>query len=45
MTDADKTDADKAAQDIIDLLYGKPGPYLETESSFFGKKRVNSEKF
>ncbi len=37
-----KTNTDKAAQDILDLLRGAPGPYFETESSFFGKKRVDS---
>jgi hypothetical protein len=30
-----------SAKDIVDLIHGAPGPYLETETSFFGKKRVD----
>lgn len=30
-----------SAKDIVDLIHGKPGPFLETETSFFGKKRVD----
>jgi len=31
-----------SAEDIVALLRGEPGPFLETETSFFGKKRVDS---
>lgn len=34
-------DLDQAAKDLVALLHGDPGPFLETESSFFGKKRVD----
>ena len=37
---SDKDD-DKAADDSIALLHGAPGPYLESETSFFGRKRVD----
>jgi len=33
---------DKKVDDILALLRGEPGPFLESESSFFGKKRVGS---
>ena len=36
------SDPDKAADDIIALMHGAPGPYMETETSFWGKKRVDS---
>ena len=35
------SDIDKKAQDIVDLIHGASGPYLETETSFFGRKRVD----
>lgn len=31
-----------SANDIIALLRGEPGPFLEDEKGFFGKKRVDS---
>jgi hypothetical protein len=34
-------DINQKAQDIIDLIHGKPGPYLESDRSFFGQKRVD----
>lgn len=35
------SDLSQKAQDIVDLINGAPGPYLENETSFFGQKRVN----
>ena len=35
-------DMEQKAQDIVALLRGAPGPFLETETSYFGKKRVDS---
>lgn len=35
------SDLSQKAQDIVDLIHGAPGPYLENETSFFGQKRVN----
>jgi hypothetical protein len=35
-------DVDKKAEDILALVAGAPGPYLEDEKSFFGVKRVDS---
>lgn len=35
-------EASQEAKDIVDLLHGAPGPYLETENSFFGRKHVDS---
>lgn len=32
---------EQKARDILDLVHGAPGPYLETEDSFFGRKRVD----
>lgn len=30
-----------SVDDLVGLLRGEPGPFLETETSFFGKKRVD----
>jgi hypothetical protein len=32
----------KKADDIVALIKGEPGPFMEDEKSFFGKKRVDS---
>lgn len=32
---------EKNADELIALLRGEPGPFLENETSFFGKKRVD----
>lgn len=35
------TDLEAKADEILALLRGEPGPFLETETSFFGQKRVD----
>ena len=35
------SDADDKVRDVLALLRGEPGPFLENEKSFFGRKRVD----